>query len=327
MKQHERNSMTILFALVISFIALLWSANHLVSGASGIAHYYRLPPLLIGLTLVALGTSAPEIMVAIRASIEGLPEIAIGNAIGTNIANIGLVLGITALLKPLRVQPTLLRREYPLLFLVMLFAYSLIIDGYLGVLDGGLFLLACIALITYFIYITRQERPQKQLTIAFQQAALRKHSLKTHTIHLVLGLIVLPLSAKYLIHNCVELGHWLGISELVIGLTIVAIGSSLPELVTSIIAAFKGADDIAIGNILGANMFNLIAVMIFPGIIHPAAISHAILWRDVPVMFITTLALLWLNYRHKKKITRWQGGILILIYCCYMLSLVITAIG
>jgi cation:H+ antiporter len=315
----------ILFTLIFSLIALLWSANHLVTGAYGLALHYKLPPLLIGLTLVALGTSAPEIMIAISASLEGLNELAIGNAIGTNIANIGLVLGITALLKPLKVQSTLFCREYPLLFLVMLFTYSIMLNGYLSVLDGCLFLLACIALLLYFIHITRQQRPQQQLTLEFQQANFSKRSYKVHLVSLILGLIILPISARFLIDSCVEVGNWLGMSKLIIGLTLVAIGTSLPELVTSLVAAFKGADDIAIGNILGSNMLNLLAVMIFPSIIHPAPFSHAILWRDIPVMFVTTLILLWFNYRNKKKFSRWHGGILVLVYCCYMVSLIISA--
>jgi cation:H+ antiporter len=315
----------ILFTLLFSLIALLWSANHLVTGASGLALHYKLPPLLVGLTLVALGTSAPEIMISISASLEGLNDLAIGNAIGTNIANIGLVLGITALLKPLKVQSTLFSREYPLLFLVMLFTYSIMLNGYLSVLDGCLFLLACLALIIYFILIAQQHRPQQQLTLEFQQASLRKRSFKTHLLSLILGLIILPISARFLISSCVEIGNWLGMSKLVIGLTFVAIGTSLPELITSIVAALKGADDIAIGNILGSNMLNLLAVMIFPSILYPAPFNHAILWRDIPVMFVTTLILLWFNYRNKKRIARWHGGILVLVYCCYMISLIISA--
>ncbi|MDI9819466.1 MULTISPECIES: calcium/sodium antiporter [unclassified Legionella] len=314
-----------LFMFILSFIALLWSANHLVTGASGLAFHYRLSPLLIGFTLVALGTSAPEIMIAITSSLEGLNNLAIANAIGSNIANIGLVLGLTALIKPLRVQSTLLRREYPLLFLVMLFSYSLMMDGYLGVLDGCLFLLMCLLLISYFIFITRQQHPQKQLTIGIQKATLRKHSVKIHTISLLIGLIVLPVSSNYLVSNAIVLSHWLGISDVMIGLTVIAIGTSLPELVTSVVATLKGADDIAIGNILGSNMFNLLAVMIFPAIIHPETISHTLLWRDIPVMFVTTLILLWINYRNKTKMARWHGGVLVLIYCCYMVSLIINA--
>ncbi len=297
-----------------------------MTGASGIASYYRLSPLLLGFTLVALGTSAPEIMVSIGASLEGLNDLAIGNAIGTNIANIGLVLGLTTLLKPLKVPSTLMRREYPLLFLVMLFTYSLMLDGYLSTLDGCLFLTVCIALVTYFIFMTRQQRPQKQLTIAFQHAILGKRSLKAHTISLLIGLIILPLSTRLLINSCTELAHWFGISELIIGLTIVAIGTSLPELATSIVAAIKGANDIAVGNILGSNIVNLLAVMIFPSIIHPASVSSAILWRDIPAMFVTTLILLGINYRNKEKMARIHGGILILVYCCYLASLIISSV-
>lgn len=315
----------IIVILILSLIALLWSANHLVSGASGVGQHYRLPPLLTGLTLVALGTSAPEIMIAISASLEGLNDIAIGNAIGTNIANIGLVLGLTALLKPLKMHSTLIRREFPLLFLVMLFTYSIMLNGYLNVLDGCLFLLACVTLILYFIFTTKQHRPQKQLTLKFRQASLNKRSFALHIVSLLIGLIVLPISARYLINSCVAVGHWLGLSDLIMGLTVVAIGTCLPELATSVVAAVKGADDIAVGNILGSNMFNLLAVMIFPSLIHPAAISRAVLWRDIPVMFATTLILLWINYHYKRRIARWHGGILVLVYICYMISLVISA--
>ncbi len=315
----------VIITLLLSLIALLWSANHLVSGASGVGQHYRLPPLIIGLTLVALGTSAPEIMISISASLEGLNDIAIGNAIGTNIANIGLVLGLTALLKPLKMNSTLMRREFPLLFLVMLFTYSIMLNGYLNVLDGCLFLLACVALILYFIYITKQNRPEKQLAQKYQQASLSKRPFIYHVASLMIGLIVLPISSRYLINSCVILGHWVGISDLIMGLTVVAIGTCLPELVTSVVAAVKGADDIAVGNILGSNMFNLLAVMIFPSLIHPAAISNAVLWRDIPVMFIATLILLWINYHNKQRIARWHGGILVLVYCCYIVSLVISA--
>ena len=311
----------VIISFILSLIALLWSANHLVSGASGVGQHYKLPPLLIGLTLVALGTSTPEIMIAIRASWEGLNDIAIGNAIGTNIANIGLVLGLTALLKPLKINSTLMRREFPLLFLVMLFTYSIMLNGYLNILDGCLFLIACVSLILYFIYITRKYRPAK----GFELASSSKRSFQLHILSLVIGLIVLPISARYLVHSCVDIGHLLGISDLVMGLTVIAIGTCLPELVTSIVAAVKGADDIAIGNILGSNMFNLLAVMIFPSLIHPAPISNAVLWRDIPVMFITTLILLWINYYNKKRIARWHGGILVLVYCCYIVSLIISA--
>ncbi|WP_419420972.1 calcium/sodium antiporter [Legionella sp. D16C41] len=312
------------FLILVNFAALLWSATHLVSGASGLAYYYRLPPLLIGFTLVALGTSAPEIMIAIRASLDGLNDIAIGNAIGSDIANIGFVLGLIALIRPLKVQPNFLKREFPLLFIAMLFIYSLMLDGYISIIDSCLSLLVCLLFIGYVLYTLKNSIAQHQITEEFRQAVLRKHSLRNYAFSLCVGLIVVPISAKFLIINSSHLARQFGLSDLFIGLTLMALGSSLPELLTSILAIRRGADDIAIGTILGANVFNLLAVLIFPGLIHPSLISHAILWRDMPVMFLTTIILLWINTRHQ-KITRWHGGILILVYCSYILSLFISA--
>jgi cation:H+ antiporter len=314
-----------LLLLFVSFAALLWSANHLVTGASGLANYFQLPPLLIGFTLVALGTSAPEIMIAIHASLDSLNDLGVSNAIGSNIANIGLILGILALTRPLKVQSSFLKREFPLLFMAMLFTYSLMLDGYLGIIDSCLSLLLCLVFIGYLLYTSRPSTVEKRVTDEFRKAALLKHSIKNYALSFLLGLILLPLSAKYLVSSSSLLAEALGLSQAVIGLTIVAIGSSLPEMMTAILAIRKGADDIAIGTILGSNLFNLLAVMVFPGIINPSPISHAILWRDMPVMFLTTVILLWINTRHKKTITRWHGGLLILVYCCYMLSLIISA--
>lgn len=314
--------------LILSFAALLWSSSHLVKGASGIAAYYRISPLLVGFTLVALGTSAPEIIIALDASLAGINDIAVGNAIGTNIANIGLVLGITALVKPLRIQPTLLRREFPLLFLVMLFSYSLMLDGYFSILDSCLFLIACLGFISYLMIRVNHAYVTSKVTLQFQQKSLRKQSHRFHIICFITGLLTLPLSAYFLVESATGLAHALGISDLVIALTVMAIGSSLPELVTSIIAVRKGADDIAIGNILGANIFNLLAVMIVPGVIHPGVVSDAILWRDMPFMFAATLLLLWFNFRSKstkKRMGRKHGALLILMYGCYIASLFISA--
>lgn len=314
-----------LFLIIISIIALLWSANHLVIGAAGIAHYYRLPPLLIGFTLVALGTSAPEIMISISAALEGQNDLAIGNAVGSNIANIGLVLGIIALLRPIKMQSSFLKREFPLLLLVMLFTYSLMLDGYLGVVDSCLSLVVCLLLIGYLLIRSRHPSRQIHITDTFWQATLRQKTFTTHLISLITGLIILPLSANLLVNNSAVFAESMGMSELVVGLTIVAIGSSLPDLVTALLATYRGADDIAIGTVLGANLFNLLTVIIFPGIIHPSAISHAVLWRDMPVMFITTLILLWINTRRRKVMTRWYGGLLVVVYCCYIVSLIIGA--
>lgn len=311
--------------LLLSLIALIWAANHLVTGAAGIAHYYRVSPLVIGFTLVALGTSAPEILITIAASLDGYNDLAFGNAIGSNIANIGLVLGVIALLRPINVHTPVLQREFPLLFIVMLFAYSLMLDGYLGIIDSILALLVCILFTAWLVFSARESSHQRHVTNNFWRAALRQKGIKNHIIALILGFVVMSFSAQLLVHSAAQFAHALGISELIVGLSIIAIGSCTPELITSLVAAYKGADDIAIGNILGSNLFNLMTVLVFPGIIHPSVITHAILWRDMPVMLLTTLLLFWFNLRHKNKITRWNGGLLILIYCSYIISLIIAA--
>lgn len=317
--------MSTVLTLLLSVAGLFWAANHLVTGAIGIATYYRVKPLIIGLTIVAIGTSIPEIIVGITAAINGQNDLALGNAIGSNIANIGLILGITILLRPLTLRSVLLRREYPLLLLTMLFTYSLMISGYLGVMDGCLFLVACIILIGYFLFLARHStkdifvKEYKQLLPAYR-------SMMSNCLSLSFGLIILPISAHFLVESAMHLALSLGVSELIVGLTILAIGTSLPQVATSLVAAYQGQDDIAVGNILGSNMFNLLLVMAFPGIINPSAFSQAILWRDIPVMFMITIVFWVVVYRQKKKMSRWHGGLLLLIYSCYIFSLVLNAV-
>ena len=316
--------MSIIFTLFFSFIGLLWAANHLVTGAAGLAAAYRLPPLVIGLTLVALGTSAPTMMIAITAATEGRTELALGNAIGTNIANIGLVLGLTALFHPLTIKSTLIRREYPLLFFIMLFTYSFMLNGYLSIFDGCLFLVACITLISYFVFLATHSK-RDALSKEFKQSINIKRPMQANVLSLIIGLIILPLSARFLVDSAVTIAHSLGLSELVMGLTIIAIGTCLPNIATSMVAAFKGLDDLAVGNTLGSNMYNLLVVMAFPGIINPSAINHSILWRDIPVMFLITSVLLIISFHKKRKIERWHGILLLLIYSSYMISLIFNA--
>lgn len=318
--------MAIIITMLISLIGLFWAANHLVTGASGIACNYRIPPLIIGLTFVALGTSAPAIMIAITAASEGHTDLAIGNAIGANIANIGLVLSLTILLQPLTIKSSVVRREYPLMFLIMLFTYSLMLDGYLSIIDGSLFLLGCVCLIGYLVYLARHAK-NDALSREYKQTINIHRPMRANLISLIIGLSILPISAHFLVDSTIHIAHWLKVSELFMGLTVVAIGTCLPNIATSMVAAVKGQDDIAIGNILGSNMFNMLVVMAFPGIINPSAICHTILWRDIPFMFVITFVLLLVSYRPKKKIERWHGGLLLLIYCCYMISLMVNTVN
>lgn len=311
--------------LIISFVALLWAANHLVAGASGLALRFQLPPLIVGLTIVAIGTTAPELFISIISALKDKDDFAIGNAIGSNIANIGLILGITILIKPTSFHYNKLKKVFPILIIAMLFAYSLILDGYLGKIDGCLFLIGCIAVICYFIYLVNHTRKSDLATNEFRSAVISYRSTAANLFSIALGLLILPITSKYIVYNASEIAKWAGMSELTIGLTIIAIGTSLPELSTALVAAIKGEESIAIGTILGSNIYNLLLILAFPGLLNPTKISSVVLWRDMPVMISMTLLLLFLLNYYQKKTSSWPGGILLLVYFCYLTSLVIKA--
>lgn len=313
-----------LFKFIISFIALLWAANHIVTGASGLAVRMRLSPLIVGLTIVAIGTSAPEIIIAILSSVKNKNDLTLGNALGSNIANIGLVIGISILIKPTALNFNMLKKAYPLLIVAMLFVYSLILDGFLGKIDGCFFLLACIAVISFCVYWAN-ERQQDHFFKEFKSVTQSGHSLKYNIFSIVLGLAILPLSAKYIIISAASLAQWWGMPELTVGLTIIAMGTTLPELITAITAAFKGEEEIAIGTILGSNIYNLLLIMAFPAIINPTQVNSSLLWRDMPIMIALTLFLIFLTIHYKEKLNRWHGSILLLIYFCYITSIIIKA--
>lgn len=311
--------------LIISFVALLWAANHLVAGASGLALRFQLPPLIVGLTIVAIGTTAPELFISIISALKDKDDFAIGNAIGSNIANIGLILGITILIKPTSFHYNKLKKVFPILIIAMLFTYSLILDGYLGKIDGCLFLIGCIAVICYFIYLVNHTRKSDLATNEFRSAVISYRSTAANLFSIALGLLILPITSKYIVYNASEIAKWAGMSELTIGLTIIAIGTSLPELSTALVAAIKGEESIAIGTILGSNIYNLLLILAFPGLLNPTKISSVVLWRDMPVMISMTLLLLFLLNYYQKKTSSWPGGILLLVYFCYLTSLVIKA--
>lgn len=313
--------MNIILILGLSFIALLWGANHLVSGAAGLASNLKISPLTAGLTIVALGTSIPEISIALFSALTNENNLSVGNAIGSNIANIGLVLGITIIIKPGVLSYATLKKTYPILVVTMLIAYSMILDGYLGKTDGCILIITCIAIIYGFIYHSNHAPRREPFFNPFQEAIHISRSFKVNLVSIFLGLIILPISAKYIVYSATSLASWLGMNELAIGLTIIAFGTSLPELATSITAALQGEDNIAIGTILGSNIYNMLLIMAFPSLINPSKVSNIILWRDMPVLLALTLLLLFLNYHYKKKLSPWHGGILILIYISYIASL------
>lgn len=316
-------------ALAIGFVLLILSADRFVIGTSALARNLGISPMIIGLTIVGLGTSAPEILVSGLAAWQGNPGLAVGNAVGSNIANIGLVLGVTALLMPVSVHSNLLKRELPLLLAVSTGSYLLIIDGELGRLDGALLVLGLFAFLAWLVHGAMRQRNTDPLSSEFDQEIPKDISTKKATTLFLIGLIGLLISSRILVWAAVNIATELGVSDLLIGLTIVALGTSLPELAASIASVMKKEDDLAIGNIIGSNMFNLLAVFCLPGLIHPGPLDGTVLTRDFPAMLILTLALFFLAFltARKPRITRSGGALLLLLFLGYMGKLYVDTVG
>ncbi len=306
-------------AIVLGLVLLVWSADKFVEGASGIAKNFQVPPMIIGLTIVSLCTSLPEMLVALLAALDGNNNLGIGNAIGSNIANIGLVLGVTALIAPLAVQSKVLKREYPVLLLIMLLALGLMWDGELSRWDGLVLTVGLVLLIVWLLRLGLRER-DSALATEFDDVIPKNVDMKTSVLWFVVGLVVLLLSSKIVVWGAVEIATLLGVSDLVIGLTIVAIGTSLPELVASIVSVLKNEAELAIGNVLGSNMFNILAVLSMPALVAPGEFDPQTWTRDLPIMFGFTMLLLISMYSFKGsgRINRVEGGALLLGYLVYL---------
>lgn len=320
--------MLLSFAAVLAgFVLLIWSADRFVIGASGIAVNFGVSPLIIGLTIVGFGTSAPEMIVSGVAAYEGTPNLAIGNALGSNITNIALVLGTTALVTPLIVDSKILKREYPVMFAIMLIVWALLSDGELSQVDGSILLLGMFGLMIFITLIGLREKRRTDkigqpdpLEDEFSDEIPKDMSTAMAVFWLIAGMLVLLLSSRLLVWGAVNIAHAFHVSELVIGLTIVAIGTSLPELAASIASALKNEHDIAVGNIIGSNMFNLLGVLGIPGIIGSVTLEHSVLERDYPMMILLSILLFLFAYgfKGKGKINRLEASILLLGYIGYM---------
>ena len=326
----EEVALTLFYAIaavIVGFIAVVWGADRFVYGAAGLASNLGVSRLVIGLTIVSFGTSAPEMLVSGMAAAAGSREMGIGNAIGSNITNITLVLGAAALVEPLRVHSRLLMREIPVLFLSMSVAWFFLLDGELSRTEGVILLLGMFVLIGW---IAAQGRKQRVADSGVPALAAANgdipESLITSKAVLVLsfGLIVLLAGSRALVWGAVGIAHDLGVSELVIGLSVVALGTSLPELAASVAAARRGEDDIAVGNVVGSNMFNLLGVLALPGIIAPGAVSRTIVTRDFPIMVGVTLLLLLMAANKQNHIGRKRGATLILVFIGYFVMLFLT---
>lgn len=310
-------------AIILGFICLIWSADQFVAGAASIAENLGMSPVMIGLTIVSLGTSAPEILVSLMAAITGAGDMAIGNAIGSNIANVGLVLGVTLLIVPLLSNDHYIKREIPLLFVIMLAVGYLMIDGTASALDGLLMLAGLIGVLWWMIHRQSQD-PVTEAEI--DQESLPHLSPTRAWLTFFMGLALLIISSRILVWGATDIAHTLGISELVIGLTIVAIGTSLPELAASVAGALRGHTDIALGNIVGSNLFNLLGVMAIPGLIATQPIDPPAMNRDYFSMVLITAVLatamlLGLRAKHSAPgqfyLGRTTGALLLILYALY----------
>jgi len=315
-------------AIVGGFMLLVWSADRFVEGAAATARHAGMPSLLIGMVIVGFGTSAPEMVVSAMAALDGSPALALGNGLGSNITNTGLILGVTALVTPIAVQSKVVRREIPLLLLISLLTGALLWNGVLSRLEALGLLLGFFCLIGWSIREGLGNRRDPLATEVEQELALKPMPLRRAIFWLVAGFLLLIVSSRILVFGAVTIAGALGISELVIGLTVVALGTSLPELAASVIAARRGEHDIAIGNVVGSNMFNLLAVIGIAGVIDPlSGIGAEVLYRDWATMVGLTLLLLVMAYgfRGEGRINRLEGLLLLAAYGAYSTLLVLQA--
>lgn len=316
-------------ALIAGLALLVWSADRFVDGAAATARYAGMPPLLIGMLIVGFGTSAPEMVVSAMAASDGNTALALGNAYGSNITNIALILGLVALLSPIAVHSQVLKKELPILMLVTVFAGWQMFDHQLSSLDAWCLLGVFFVLMAWSVY-QGMKSPQDALATEMNEELTQSSmTLKQAIIWLVVGLVLLIVASRMLVYGAVFIAQSLGVSDLMIGLTVVAIGTSLPELASSLIAIKKGEHDIALGNVIGSNLFNTLAVVGIAAAIEPMAVDAVVLTRDWTLMAVLTAVLFVMGYGYKKqgRINRLEGGALLAVFIGYTGYLVSTVMA
>ena len=314
-----------IFEVIVGLLLLIWGADRFVHGAAATARNLGVPPLLIGLTIVALATSSPEILVSLVAALRGEPDLAIGNAIGSNIANIGLVLGVTAILRPIELKSATLRREMPALLAVTLLTVSLFLDSYLSQVDGLALLTGLIIVMIWLARLGFRSSSSDPLQAEFDAEIPRHMSMRFAIFWVLIGIGTLLAGAELMVDGAVYIAVALGVSEIVIGITLVALATSLPELAVSVVSAFRGEYGLAIGNIVGSNIFNLLAVIGIAATIQPAALPPSVLSLHIFVMVAFTLVLFAMTYEYEGRgqITRFDGFALITAYLAYVTYVVV----
>lgn len=316
-------------AIILGLAALIWSADKFVDGAAISARHFNIPPLVIGMVIIGFGTSAPEMVVSAMASVEGNPGIALGNAYGSNITNIALILGITALISPIAVDSQILRKTLPILTLVTLLAAVQLFDDRISRADAIVLLLVFAVVMVWTVRQGRKDQRKPTGRDTFGDEVVRELDnnslpLRNAVFWTIVGLLALIVSSRLLVWGAVETAQSFGVSDLIIGLTVIAAGTSMPELASSVMAARKGEHDMAIGNILGSNLFNTLVVVGIAGMIHPMGVGHEVLTRDMIVMIALTVSLFIFGFglRGQGVINRWEGLVLVSVYVAYTLWLI-----
>ncbi|MGO1343758.1 calcium/sodium antiporter [Chromohalobacter japonicus] len=318
-----------IIAVALGLAVLVWSADRFVDGAAATSRHLGLPPLLIGMVVIGFGTSAPELMVSGLSAWQGNPGLALGNAYGSNIANIGLIVGLVALLSPLTMHSQVLRQELPLLMLVTVASLWCLQDGDVSRWDAVLLLAMLAALLTYSVMRGRQKGSDALADNTTANLDAQEMTLKRAITWTLVGLVMLIASSRLLVWGAVDIASAFGVSDLIIGLTVVAIGTSLPELASSISAVRKNEHDLVIGNVVGSNLFNTLAVVGLAGIIDPINVDSAVLVRDWPVMAGLTLALtvFGIGWKGQGRINRLEAALLLATFIAYTAWLVMSVIG
>ncbi|MCL1038589.1 calcium/sodium antiporter [Shewanella corallii] len=312
-----------IFLLATGLALLVWSADKFVYGAAAFARNLGLPPMLIGLTIVAMGSSAPEMFVAGTAAMNGMTDTAIGNVLGSNVANITLILGVTALLGSISVSSQTLMREIPLMLAATVLAGYLIHDGFLSRNDGLLLLAVFFSVMGYLIWHALNNKQRDPLETEADDEVPKDVPTRNAVFWVLVGIVLLPFSADLMVDGAVGIAKAFGLSDLIIGLTIIAVGTSLPELAACVAGVLKKEDDLAIGNIVGSNLFNILAVLAIPGLIAPAAIDSQASTRDFYMVLASSsaLAILVLTTGRKRELQRWHGALLLVSFVAYQILL------
>jgi len=305
--------------VTVGLILLIWGADRFVNGAAAIARNLGVAPLMIGLTIVAFATSAPEVLVSVVAALRGEPDLAVGNAIGSNIANIGLVLGTVALFRPIELKSATLRREMPALLAVSLLTVALFLDSQLNRVDGFVLLTGLVIVVIWLVRLGLRTSSTDPLQADFEAEIPSNMNMRLAIFWLIVGIASLLFGAQLLVDGAIEIARSVGVSEVVIGITLVAVATSLPELAVSLVSAIRGEYGLAIGNIVGSNIFNLLAVIGVAAVIQPAILPPSVLSLHIFVMVAFTLVLFAMTYEYDGRgtISRFEGFALVVAFLAY----------